>query len=719
MSNLRLFASCARGLETLLAKELAALGASAIKETVAGVSCEASLEEMYRIGYCARLPSRWLLRLAEGEISNPDDLYELARTVAWHEHFALESHFAIHVSGKSPAFRDTRFAMLRVKDAVSDNFRELTGERPSIDSDDPDALIHVALKGSKAAVALDLVGGALHERGYRQSGHEAPIKENLAAALLVRAGWPQMVEANPHIAVVDPFCGGATLLVEALWMAAGVPAQWLRQFFAWNRWTQHDAAAWERVRAERDALAQAGLRTLQARGFGSDDSAQTITLAKRTLQAAGLSGFVQLNVGDSRRIEPPADFAHGLIVANLPYGERMGFERELMPIHREFGTRLKAVFPGWRFALLTGSEALARATEVRAERIQKIFNGSIECKLITGTLAASAPAPATDNAAPAVQSFRSPGAEAVFNRINKNRRNLKRWLARENISCYRVYDADIPEYAAAIDVYNDRLHIQEYAPPADIPIAKAEERLKDLVFAARRAFEAPSERVYLKQRRAQTPDDQYRRHDQTKEFFTVTENGAQYSVNLTDYLDTGLFLDGRQIRAWLVASARGVRFLNLFSYTASATVAAALGGARESVSVDLSPTYTAWAERNFRLNGLDLNRHKLVEADVVRWLVGARDGFDLIYVDPPTFSNSKRTTTVFDVQRDHFELLQACLTRLSGGGRILFVCNLRRFKLDPRIEEIAEVEDVTHASIPQDFARDQRIHRAYWVRRRA
>ena len=716
MSNLRLFATCARGLETLLAKELAALGASAIKETVAGVSCEASLAEMYRIGYCARLPSRWLLRLAEGEIATPDDLYELARTVSWHEHFALESRFAIHVSGKSPAFRDTRFAMLRVKDAVSDNFRERSGERPSVDSDDPDALIHVALKGSKAAVALDLVGGALHERGYRQSGHEAPIKENLAAALLVRAGWPQLLEEHPQIAVVDPFCGGATLLVEALWMAAGVPAQYLRQFFAWNRWIQHDAALWERVRRDLDVLAQAGLRALQARGFGSDDSAQTIALARRTLQVAGLAGFVQLAVTDSRKVDAPAGFSQGLIVANLPYGERMGFERELMPIHREFGTRLKAVFPGWRFALLTGSEALARATEVRAERIQKIFNGSIECKLITGALPESAPAPTP--ATPQVLSFRSPGAEAVFNRINKNRRNLKRWLARENISCYRVYDADIPEYAAAIDVYNDRLHIQEYAPPADIPAAKAEERLRDLVFAARRAFEAPTERVYLKQRRAQTPDDQYRRHDQSKEFFPVTENAAQYLVNLTDYLDTGLFLDGRQIRAWIAACARGQRFLNLFSYTASATVAAALGGARESVSVDLSPTYTAWAERNLRLNDIDLQRHKLVEADVVRWLVGASDGFDLIYVDPPTFSNSKRTTTVFDVQRDHFDLLQACLRRLNRGGRLLFVCNLRRFKLDPRVEEIAEVEDVTHASIPTDFARDQRIHRAFWLRAR-
>jgi len=714
MSSLRLFASCARGLETLLAKELATLGATAIKETVAGVSCEASLADTYRIGYCARLPSRCLLRLAEGEIATPDDLYALARTVSWHAHFPLEGRFAIHVSGKSPAFRDTRFAMLRVKDAVADHFREREGARPFVDSDAPDALIHVALKGSKAAVALDLVGGALHERGYRQSGHEAPIKENLAAGLLVRAGWPQMLAEQAEIALVDPFCGGATLLIEALWMAAGVPAQYLRSEFAWTRWTGHDADVWSRVRTEVDETARQGLRDLKARGFGSDDSAKTIALAKRTLQVAGLSGFVQLTTTDSRNITAPAGFSHGLIASNLPYGERLGFERDLMPVHREFGQQLRRQFANWRFALLTGSEALARATEVRAERIQTIFNGTIECKLITGILVA----PVAPSALPQTPTFRSPGAEMVYNRIIKNRRNLKRWLARESITCYRIYDADLPEYAAAIDVYNDRLHIQEYAPPADIPIAKSEERLKDLVFAARRAFDVPTERVYLKQRRAQTPEDQYRRHDQSKEFFNVQEAACQYSVNLTDYLDTGLFLDGRQLRAWIADSVRGLRFLNLFSYTASASVAAALGGARESVSVDMSPTYSAWAERNFQLNALDVRKHRLVQADAMRWLTTAVEQFDLIYVDPPTFSNSKRTTTVFDVQRDHRQLLELCMARLAPGGRVLFVCNLRKFKLDPQIEEIAWVDDVTQVSIPPDFARDQRIHRAYWLRAR-
>jgi len=711
MSNLPFFATCARGLETLLARELAALGAADIRETVAGVECSASLADAYKIGYCARLPSRWLLRLAAGEIVDPDELYALARTVPWHEHFGSQDRFAVHVGGKSPAFRDTRFAMLRVKDAIADAFRERDGVRPYVDAETPDASIHVSLKGSKAAISLDLVGGSLHERGYRRLGHEAPIKENLAAGVLLRAGWPELAAGGAEVAIVDPFCGGGTLLIEALWMAAAVPSQWLREEFAFTRWRGHNVGTWEQVRADVDEQARVGLQRLKVRGFGSDADPSAIRLARGQLQAAQMAGFCHLAALDARKLKAPAGFAHGLVIGNLPYGERMGEERELMPLHREFGAALKQAFVGWRFALLAGTDALARATELRAEKIQKIYNGTIECQLITGAVTA----PSTYRADAPVR-FKSPGAEMVYNRILKNRKRLKRWLEREHIECYRVYDADLPEYAAAIDVYGDRLHIQEYAAPSEIPVAKTEERFKDLAFAARRALDVPSERIYLKQRRSQTPEGQYRREDHSGDHFIIAEADARFEVNLQDYLDSGLFLDGRQIRNWIHDSVRGLSFLNLFSYTGSATVAAALGGARESVSVDLSPTYNQWAERNFRLNQIDPRRHRLVADDAVRWLAACRDRFDLIYVDPPTFSNSKRTPTVFDVQRDHAPLLRDALRCLAPGGRILFVCNLRRFKIDPELSEIARIDDVTEASIPPDFVRDQRIHRAYWLR---
>lgn len=704
MSQHALFASCPLGLEVWVARELVGLGAELVREAPAGVHVRADSETMYRIGYGARLPSRWLLSLAEGKIDSADALYALARTVPWHEHFDAEQRFALQLGGRSSLFADTRFALLKVKDAIADAFRERGGTRPSVDADNPDVLIHLVLRGDRVALALDLVGAPLHERGYRAAGHAAPLKENLAAALLVRAGWP---ERAAGATLVDPFCGGGTLLIEALWMAAEVPAQCLRQDFAWSRWRGHDGPTWSRVRASMDARAEAGLRSLSVRVQGSDLDLAAIKLAKQQLQSARVAGFARLEKADATRLEPPAGAEGGFLVSNLPYGERLGRARELAPLYLSFGERLQAGFAGWRYGLLCGDEDLARATGLRADKAQKFRNGNLECTLLTGTVQ-----PKTAAITGPVR-FRSPGAEMVYNRLGKNRRKLKSWLAREGIEAWRAYDADIPEYAAAIDVYGDRLCIQEYAPPPNVPADKAEERLKDLVIAARRAFDVPPERVYLKQRRVQRPDAQYRKQGQEGEFFDVREGGARYLVNLSDYLDSGLFLDSRTLRGWIRAEAAGKRFLNLFCYTGTATVAASLGGARRTVSVDLSPTYLDWAERNFHLNALDPKNHLVVEADAVRWLAGCRGSFDLIYLDPPTFSNSKRTPTVFDVQRDHAQLIDAAMARLAPGGTLYFVCNLRRFKLDEAICERYKVEDRSGPSIPPDFTRDQKIHRAY------
>lgn len=691
------FATCARGLEPIVAKELAALGAGEVRETVAGVRCEGELETLYRVGYCIRAASRWLLNLAESEIADADGLYDLARGVPWYEHFGAEDRFAIHVAGQSALINDSRFAMLRVKDAIADVFRERDGRRPFVDAESPDASIHVALKGRRATISLDLIGGSLHERGWRAQGHEAPIKETLAAGMLLRAGWPFAVDW-----IADPFCGSGTLLIEALQIAARVPAQRMREHFAWLRWRGHDAQRWAAVRASCDAAIDF---TALPRAFGSDSEASAIRIARSQSALAGLAPHCEWQRADARAFAPPP--GSGFVVGNLPYGERLGDERQWLSLHREFGAALKARAVGARFALLTGSETLARATELRAQKVTTLHNGAIECALITGEVQAP-------RAIEGPPKFKRAGAEMVYNRILKNRRRLKPYLERHGIECYRIYDADIPEYAAAIDVYADRVHIQEYQAPAEIPTDKTAERFDDIVIAARRALEVPRERLYLKQRRPQTPGEQYQRQANTGDFFTVRENGALFEVNLADYLDTGVFLDGRQIRSWIAESTRDAHVLNLFCYTATASVAAALGGARSSVSVDLSPTYTAWAERNFRLNGLTAE-HRIVTADAVEWLKTRSERFDFIYLDPPSFSNSKRTRTVLDVQRDHVDLLRSALAHLKPGGRLLFVCNLRRFKLSDEVNDFAAVTDVTEASIPPDFARDARIHRAFWL----
>ncbi|HEU4664453.1 MAG TPA: bifunctional 23S rRNA (guanine(2069)-N(7))-methyltransferase RlmK/23S rRNA (guanine(2445)-N(2))-methyltransferase RlmL, partial [Dokdonella sp.] len=445
-------------------------------------------------------------------------------------------------------------------------------------------------------------------------------------------------------------------------------------------------------------------------------------------QAAGVAGFVHLARQSAEHLRRPAGAERpGLVVSNPPYGERLGERAALGSLYRAFGARLREEFTGWRAAVIVADDELGHALGLRADKRYVLYNGALECRLLTFDLAAAAPRERVERPL-------SEGAQAVANRIGKNLRHLRKRLEREGVSCWRAYDADIPEHAAAIDVYRavdaddgrERgeafpqtwLHVQEYAPPRDIPEHVARDRLRDLVHAAGRALDVPRERIALKTRYKGKGGSKYGRFDQRGEFLVVEEGGLRFRVNLFDYLDTGLFLDHRPVRSRLRECARGVHFLNLFCYTATASVYAAAGGAASTTSVDLSATYLEWAARNFTLNDHAGPRHRLVQADVLAWLRHDRGRYDLVFVDPPTFSNSKRADD-FDVQRDHAELLRLVGDRLAPDGLIVFSNNLRRFALDPAVAERFDVRDITASTIPFDFARNPRIHVCYELRQPA
>src|SRR5690554_2029712 len=319
--------------------------------------------------------------------------------------------------------------------------------------------------------------------------------------------------------------------------------------------------------------------------------------------------------------------------------------------------------------------------------------------------------------APVTEARLSESAQMFANRLKKNLKFLGKWARPQNISCYRLYDADMPEFAVEVNIYNSWAHVQEYDATASDNEDKTLARLQDVLVALPRVMGIPAERVVLKQRQRQTGKQQYERMDRRGEFLTVQEGQVRLLVNLTDYLDTGLFLDHRPMRLRIAEEARGKRFLNLFCYTASATVHAAVGGARRTTSVDLSKTYLDWARRNLALNGLS-DLHQLVQDDVMKWLEQDRGEYDLIFIDPPTFSNSKRMDDVFDVQRDHVQLLDMAMARLAPGGVLYFSNNFRRFKLDPALEEKYQVEDISAQTLDKDFQRNPRIHRSWRITRR-
>ncbi len=717
----KFFATCPKGMEYLLRDELHALGAGDAREALAGVHFSGELALAYRACLWSRLASRILLVLGEFEAIDADALYAGVRALDWSAHLDCRGSFAVDAVGGSDALRNTQFVALKVKDAIVDQFREREGTRPDVDPVQPSIRINVRLHKGRASLALDLSGTPLHRRGWRQGTGEAPLKENLAAAILLRAGWPRMAQMGG--ALVDPMCGSGTLLIEGALMAADVAPGLRRGHFGFLHWRGHDAAVWQDLRDEADARAQVGLRALQPIFFGSDQDPGVLAEARRNAQAAGVAGFVHLARQSIEHWQRPAALARGLVVCNPPYGERIGERAALAGLYRTLGGRLREGFEDWRAGIIVADDELGHALGLRADKRYTLYNGALECRLLTFDLT-PAPPPAERSEKPL-----SDGAQAVVNRISKTLRHQRKRLDREGISCWRAYDADLPEYAAAIDVYaaladahatvpQTWLHVQEYAPPRDIPEDVARQRLRDLLRAASVAFDVPRERIAVKTRYKAKGGSKYGRHAQRGEFLLVEEGGLRFRVNLFDYLDTGLFLDHRPLRAQVRARARGLRFLNLFCYTGAVSVHAAAGGAASTTSVDLSATYLEWAAGNFTLNGLGGPRHELVQADAVQWLRHARGEYDLIFVDPPTFSNSKRAAD-FDVQRDHAALLRLCGERLSRDGVILFSNNLRRFRFDEALCDAFEVRTTTASTIPFDFARNAHIHSSYELRHRS
>lgn len=730
---LKLFVTCPRGLEPLLADEMRGLGADEAKERNGGVACSGRLDLAYRACLWSRLASRVLLPLSSFDLSSADDLYAGARAVDWSGLFSIDASFSIVVAGRSDAVNHTHFAGLKVKDAVADVFREKLGSRPNVDTVNPDIRIHLHLSRDQATLSLDLCGESLHRRGYRSGTGEAPLKENLACAILLRAGWPEISARGG--ALIDPMCGSGTFLIEAAWMAADIAPGLMREQFGFKAWTGHDPELWQEITREAQSRRDKGLSHLP-KMMGRDLDARVLGFARRSMHNAGLGDAIEWRQGDL--MDARAIAAEGLLVSNPPYGERMAGEAEVIKLYSLLGNTLKTHFGGWRAAILTSRADLAPRIGLRADAMHAFYNGDLPCKLLQFSVAASSP-----DARPASYST------DFANRLKKNIKRLGKWARRCGVSCYRVYDADLPEYAVAADLYTgvageQHLHIQEYAAPKTIDPIKAEKRLREALGTLQSEFDLPASRLHFKQRRVQRGSTQYEKQGGNLDVLEIDEHGAKLLVNLDDYLDTGLFLDHRPLRRQIQQQASGKRMLNLFCYTGAASVHAAVGGASKTVSVDLSNTYLHWAERNLRLNGFDADfqaraaappttpsspwrgkttsrssygePHELIRADCMSWVEHATEEFDIIFCDPPTFSNSKKLEGIFDIQRDHLGLIQSCADLLAADGVLYFSTNMRRFKLDPAASEGLDIVEITSKTLDDDFGRGTPAHRCWEIR---
>ncbi len=716
MTTFSYFVTAPRGLAPLLAEELQQLGARVVRTEAGGCRVRGPLSFGYRICLWSRCANRVLLHLTDLAVPDESSLYEGIRELPWEEHLAVDGTLAVDYVAVRATVSHARFGTQRVKDAIVDRFRDRTGRRPGVERRHPDLRVNVFARGKGCSVAVDLSGESLHRRGYRRDHGAAPLKENLAAALLRWVDWPGVAALGG--AFVDPMAGAGTLAIEAASVIADVAPALRRERWGFSGWLGHDGQTWDEVRREAEQRAAAGLEAAGPDVCAYDGDAEVVARARANVERAGLGGRVITEVRPLRSWTPGQAPDYGLLALNPPYGERLGDKADLRGLYGRLGRTLLRCFGGWRGLVLTSDDALRHAVGLVPEDSRAVDNGPLRCAALRYQLPAAEPEPSSTPASALVRLTEADRAEVApfANRLRKNLDKRRRWARREGVGCYRLYDADVPEFNVAIDRYERWLHVQEYEAPPRIDPQLAARRIDLVVAVLPELTEIPAEHVILKRRRRRQARTQVRPLAATGHRMQVEEGGHRFWVNLHDYLDTGLFLDHRLTRRWIEQRSEGRRVLNLFAYTGSATVYAARGGAATTTTVDLSNTYLDWARENLALNGIAVGeRHRLVRADVLRWLDRDAGRYDLIFLDPPTVSTSKAMAERFEVERDHPRLIAAAMRRLAPGGELLFSTNARRFTLDPSLGERLGVEDLTEATRSADFRPQPPMHRAYRI----
>lgn len=697
------------GIEILLAEEISTLGAEEVVQKPEGVYFSASLALGYQVCLYTRFATRVLIKIGEGESNNKDELYQSASTINWSEQFDPSNTFSIDFVGKSEEIRNSQFGGLTVKDALVDHFRNQGVDRPSVDKTNPHIRFQARLLRQQVVFYVDFSGRGLFQRGYREHSGAAPLKEHLAAAIIKRSGWLDDI-SKP---LLDPMCGSGTVLIEACFMAAKYAPGIDRQQWGFEYWLKHSEQLFNVELAKASVASTKGLSSLSLTLLGKDIDEGVLKTAKQNAKNAGVEQHISFEHADINALTNQLGES-GTMLFNPPYGERIGELPELVENFVLLGQTLKGEFQQWCVAIFTGNTELLTMLKLASFKRYKFKNGPIDCQLALYNI--DDLQKAKDKDAPQFDQKNSDFA----NRLLKNKKNLKNWLKKEEIECYRLYDADIPEYNVAIDVYGEYIVIQEYTAPANIETSKVAKRLQEVLYFAPKILEVPTDKVVLKTRSKQKGSNQYEKFNKSKQFIILKEYGAKFKINLWDYLDTGLFLDHRKTRQIVAQKAKGKSLLNLFAYTGSVSLQAALHGASSVTTVDMSNTYLSWGQDNFELNNLTGHKYSFIQADCLKWLKDCKQKFDIIFVDPPTFSNSKRMEDSFDVQRDHVSLIADALKCLAENGELIFTNNKRNFKIDAEAMDTLGVKakSITDLTRDKDFLRNKHIHNSWLITRK-
>lgn len=754
-------ATCPKGFEKLLAEELASFHIPQVRQLRGQVAFGGELADAYRACLWSRLASRVLLVLARVGAADADALYEGVQSIDWSAHLAPGATFVIDSHGTNDNLRNTQFVALRSKDAISDQLFSARGMRPVVNTDAPDVIVDVRLQRERATVSIDLTGEPLFHRGYdsRAARKVAPLRADYAAMVLAAGRWYRNVRHGaPVLAAL--WAGQGAVLVEAAAEALDRAPGLLRARWGFEGWAGHDADAWDELLAEADERATAGEKNSLAL-YACDTRPGAEAACRGALRAAGLD--CELTFAPAAEVLDAARAAgdDALVTCDLSW-----LSEDDLALEASALTAMSAA-AGMNVAALVRDSSVDAAVQAAPAEVFDVIQGRepayVRCFDAVPGQAAPEPACVTLAGGGRVPVL-VPASDQFAARLAKVAKLRAKWARREDVSCYRVYDADLPDYAVAIELYQGLdgkgrwLQVSEYAAPKEIDADLARRRLMDVLAIAPRVMGIDPSNVNLRVRTRARGGSQYadegsaaatpaagefsrlrgqradmrNRHkpsltDLPRGAYLIDEGGLTFEVNFSARLDCGIFLDHRdtraEVREMMKKTLGSKRFLNLFAYTGTATCYAADGGAKFTTTVDLSRPSLDWARRNMARNGFTGPEHEFVQADVIQWVSEqrhTRNRWDLVFCDVPTFSNSQRMKkSSWDVQRDHSELIIGVSRLLTRNGCAIFSCNLRGFKPDVEALQKAGVviEDITASTIPEDFKRNAKIHHAYIVRR--
>lgn len=754
-------ATCPKGFEKLLAEELASFHIPQVRQLRGQVAFGGELADAYRACLWSRLASRVLLVLARVGAADADALYEGVQSIDWSAHLAPGATFVIDSHGTNDNLRNTQFVALRSKDAISDQLFSARGMRPVVNTDAPDVIVDVRLQRERATVSIDLTGEPLFHRGYdsRAARKVAPLRADYAAMVLAAGRWYRNVRHGaPVLAAL--WAGQGAVLVEAAAEALDRAPGLLRARWGFEGWAGHDADAWDELLAEADERATAGEKNSLAL-YACDTRPGAEAACRGALRAAGLD--CELTFAPAAEVLDAARAAgdDALVTCDLSW-----LSEDDLALEASALTAMSAA-AGMNAAALVRDSSVDAAVQAAPAEVFDVIQGRepayVRCFDAVPGQAAPEPACVTLAGGERVPVL-VPASDQFAARLAKVAKLRAKWARREDVSCYRVYDADLPDYAVAIELYQGLdgkgrwLQVSEYAAPKEIDADLARRRLMDVLAIAPRVMGIDPSNVNLRVRTRARGGSQYadegsaaatpaagefsrlrgqradmrNRHkpsltDLPRGAHLIDEGGLTFEVNFSARLDCGIFLDHRdtraEVREMMKKTLGSKRFLNLFAYTGTATCYAADGGAKFTTTVDLSRPSLDWARRNMARNGFTGPEHEFVQADVIQWVSEqrhTRNRWDLVFCDVPTFSNSQRMKkSSWDVQRDHSELIIGVSRLLTRNGCAIFSCNLRGFKPDVEALQKAGVviEDITASTIPEDFKRNAKIHHAYIVRR--